>query len=68
MLLAVRAANTRNHAKAELIRFRHHQARGFSRDEACHLGCSDGLLDRLARNGEVERVLPRVYRFTSAPP
>ena len=67
ILLAVRAADTRNHPKAELIRFATTRHGVFSRHEARRLGCSDGLLYRLVTGGEIERILPRIYRFSSAP-
>jgi hypothetical protein len=47
MLLAMRAADTRNHPKAELIRFATTGHGVFSRVEARRLGCSDGPLYRL---------------------
>ena len=67
MLLAMRASVPRNNPKAELIRFATSRHGVFSRAEARDLGCSDGLLYRLTARDEIERVFPRVYRFTSAP-
>ena len=67
ILLAMRAPDTRNHHKAELIGFATTRHGVFSRNETRRLGCSDGLLYRLVTGGEIERVLTRIYRFTSAP-
>ncbi|CAN5649816.1 type IV toxin-antitoxin system AbiEi family antitoxin domain-containing protein [soil metagenome] len=68
MVFAMRAPRSSNGPKAELLRFAAEQHGVFSRDEARALGCSDGILHRLADKNEIERVLPRVYRFSSAPP
>ncbi|MPZ91369.1 MAG: DUF559 domain-containing protein [Actinobacteria bacterium] len=68
MVFAMRAPGSSNSPKAELHRFAAEQHGVFSRDEARALDCSDGMLYRLATKGEIVRVLPRVYRFSSAPP
>jgi hypothetical protein len=39
----------------------------FTRAQARAVNCSDSVLHRLVSSGEVERVHPRVYRFTAAP-
>jgi predicted transcriptional regulator of viral defense system len=39
----------------------------FTRAQARAVNCSDSVLYRLVSSGEVERVHPRVYRFTAAP-
>jgi very-short-patch-repair endonuclease len=67
MVFTMRASRSSKGAKAELVRFAAKQYGVFSRDEARALECSDGLLHRLAAKQEIERVLPRVYRFSSAP-
>ena len=67
MVLAMRASGSSNAPKAELLRFAAAQHGVFSRDEARALDCSDGILSRLVAKHEIVRVLPRVYRFSSAP-
>jgi Protein of unknown function (DUF559)/Transcriptional regulator, AbiEi antitoxin len=67
MVFAMRAPRSSNRPKAELLRFAAEQYGVFSRDDARALDCSDGMLYRLAAKNEIVRVLPRVYRFSSAP-
>lgn len=66
MVFAMRTKVVRNSPKAELIRFATARHGVFTRGEAKALGCSDGMLHRLTAQGEIERMLPRVYRFTTA--
>ncbi|MGH2751208.1 MAG: DUF559 domain-containing protein [Actinomycetota bacterium] len=63
----MRTSRSSFNGRRALVRLAEAQHGVFERSQARAVGCSDALLHRLVAAGEVERVWPRVYRFTAAP-